>query len=452
MKKDKKVKDEILEYQPDAVEIEDRPVPGRARWVLYLILAFLVSIVVWASVFKVDRIVTAEGELITNAPSIVVQTINTAVIRGIHAEVGQVVEKDQVLATLDSTFTSADVSQLKKQETSLSVQIRRIRAELNNEAFVSQPEEGDQGKLQEQLLRQRRLVVEKNRRMTDDKIAALRAKLALNAVQRKGQEQQHKLLRDIEGTTAKRPKQDDDHRLRLLEAQKTRHQSASSIEELKAEEAVTRSELKQVESEWRRFIEERHGELLEQEVQLRTELEKVHEELSKAERMHELISLKAPEKGIVLKMADRSVGSVLQPAEPFIVLVPYECLLEAEVDVEGKDIGRIRVGDAVRVKLDAFPFQRHDTLAGEVRVISENATQRNDQQALLLKDKDEEGPDTVYKTRVRLLSTTLRNVPEGFRLMPGMKVRAEIKVGKRAIITYFLYPIIRSLDESLREP
>ncbi|MBM9615637.1 HlyD family type I secretion periplasmic adaptor subunit [Desulfobulbus rhabdoformis] len=451
MDESKSTKD-ILEYQPDAVEIEERPVPGKIRWVLYLILLSLVLTVVGAIVFKVDRVVVAEGELITNTPTIVVQSLSTAVIRTINVQVGDVVEKDQVLATLDPTFATADLSQLNKQKLTLGVQVRRIRAELDHTPFAALPEEGDDGKLQEQVLIQRRLILEKNKRMTDDKIAALRAKLALNTVQRRGQEQQYKLLRDVEGTTAKRPQQDEDYRLRLLEAQKARYEAANAIETLKAEALVTRNELRQAESDWQRFVEERKGELMEQEVSLRAELEKVQEELHKAERVHDLISLRAPEKGIVLKMAERSVGSILQQAEPFFILVPYGSVLEAEVNVGSKDIGRIRTGDTVRIKFDAFPFQRHDTLPGAVRVISENAFQHSEPQALLQPDSGQRPLEAFYKTRIHLLSTQLRNVPEGFRLIPGMKVRAEIKVGKRSVISYFLYPIIRVLDESLREP
>ena len=443
---------ELLEYQPDAVEIEERPVPGKIRWVLYLIVAAMVLTVVGAIVFQVDRIVVAQGELITSTPTIVVQPLSTAVIRTINVQVGDVVEKEQILATLDPTFASADLSQLKKQKLALGAQIRRIKAELAKQQFTALSEEGEDGKLQEQVLQQRKLILEKNRRAAEDKIAALRAKLVLNAVQRQGHEQQHKLLRDVEGTTAKRPQQDEEYRLRLLDAQKTRFQAASAIDSLKAEEEVTRNELRQAESDWQRFVEERNGELMEQQVTLRNDLQKVLEELHKAERMHDLISLRAPEKGIVLKMAERSVGSILQQAEPFFTLVPCDSVLEADVKVESKDIGRIRTGDSVRVKLDAFPFQRHDTLPGKVRVISENAFQRNDPKALLQPDPDQEPMEAFYRTRVSLLSAQLRNVPDGFRLMPGMKVRAEIKVGQRSVISYFLYPVIRALDESLREP
>lgn len=447
------VAEEVLDYQPDAVEIEERPVPGKIRWVLHVILGSLVATVIGAMVFKVDRIVVAEGELVTTEPTIVVQPLTTAMVREIHVRIGDTVEKDQVLVTLDPTFASADLSQLTKQCLTLGVQMRRIKAELKNGVFAAKREEGEDGALQEQIFRQRKVVFAKNREMSEDKAAALEARLALNAVQRQGQEQQAKLLRDVEGTTAKLPQREgEQYRLRLLEAQKARAQATNAIESLVAEEQVTRNELKQVRSEWQRFVEERSGELMEQQVKLRGELERVEEELRKARRVHELVELRAPEKGVVLKIATRSVGSIIQQAEPFITLVPSAGTIEAEVDVETRDIGRIRSGDSARVKLDAFPFQRHDTLPGQVRVISEDAFQRNNPEVLVDAAPDKGASQTFYRTRISLLSTTLRNVPEGFRLMPGMKVRAEIKVGRRSVISYFLYPIIRAFDESMREP
>ena len=450
--RDSKDSQEILEYQPDAVEIEDKPVPGKIRWVLYLIMFSLVMIVVGSVVFKVDRIVVAQGRLITTTPTIVVQPLSTSIVRTINTRVGDVVEKDQVLVTLDATFASADLDQLSKQSLALDVQLRRIKAELANLPFSAQPGEGEEGRLQEQLLKQRKVILARSKRTIDDKIAALHAKIDMIRVQLQGQEQQVKLLRDIEGTTAKLPRNDPDYRLRLLDAQKARYQTANAIENLKAEEQVAINELKQAQSDWQRFVEERNGELMEKEVQLRNEWEKVREEILKARRVHELVSLRAPQKAIVLKMAERSIGSIIQQAEPFITLVPFNSNIEVEVDIGSKDIGRIRTGDSVRIKLDAFPFQRHDTLPGKVRVISEDSFQRNNQDIMGRTPSERVPADDFYRARITLLSTQLRNAPEGFRLLPGMKVRAEIKVGRRSVISYFLYPVIRALDESLREP
>lgn len=447
-----KQKNDILEYQPDAVEIEERPISGKVRWVLYVILFSLVALVVSAIIFKVDRIVIAEGNLITTSPTIMVQPLNTAIIRSIDIEVGDTVEEGQVLATLDSTFASADLTQLNQQKISLASQVRRIQAELENVAFKAMVSDGEDGELQEQIFHQRQTIFKRTKKLSDEKIATLKAKLELNAVLRKGREKELKLLRDVEGATAKLPQNNTDYRLRILDAQKNRFQAANDIDRLTAEEQVTLHELSQAQSEWQKFVEERDGELMEQRVQLRNDLEKITEEISKAQRLHELVSLRAPQSGIVLNLAKRSVGSIIQQAEAFATLVPLNSQIEVEVNVQSKDIARIRTGDSVRVKLDAFPFQRHDTLPGKVRVISEDSYRSESLQAVQEQALQQDQPDSFYRARIQLLSMALKNVPEGFRLLPGMKVRAEIKVGTRTVITYFLYPIIRAFDESLREP
>jgi HlyD family secretion protein len=449
--KNNKTTQEVLEYQPDAVEIEERPVPGSVRWVLYLLLGTLIAIVIGAVVFSVDRIVVAQGKLITTAPTIVIQSLNTAVIRSIEVQVGDIVEEGQLLATMDSTFASADLTQLTKQAHIIGAEIRRIKAELRHASFSALPEEGEDGLLQEQLFRQRDIIFNRNKQFHEERIAALVAKLSLNKVQHQGKERQSKLLRDVEGTVARLPQRDTDHRLRLLEAQRNRNQTADDLASLAAEEQVIEHELQQAKSEWQRFVEERSGELMEEEVKLHNEEQKIVEEINKAKRLHDLVSLRAPQQGIVLRMAELAVGSITRQAEPLIILVPLNSVIEVEVNVPSKDIARIRTDDSARVKLDAFPFQRHDTLPGKVRVISEDSFRLNDR-GEALEQSPSEAEDAFYRTRISLLSTQLRNVPAGFRLMPGMKVRAEIKVGKRSVISYFLYPIIRVFDESLREP
>lgn len=448
----KKLSQEVLEYQPDAVEIEEKPVPTKVRWVLYLLIGTFIFVIIWAVVFKVDRIVVAEGNLLTTSPTIVVQPLNTAAVRSIEAKVGDIVKKGQILATLDSTFASADLTQLTKQSLVYGAQVRRIQAELRKIPFFAHPEEGEDGLLQQQLFRQRNIIYQRNKQLNEEKVAALESKLALNKIQSKGKEKQLKLLRDVEGTVSRIAEKDSEYRLRLLDAQKNRYQVASDIDSLQAEEQVIVHELRQAESEWNRFVDERSGELMEQEIKLRNELETIHEEISKARRMHELVHLKAPENGVVLSLAKRSVGSIIQQAEAFITLVPLDSTIEVEVNVKPKDIARIRTGDSARVKLDAFPFQRHDTLPGKVRVISEDSFHAGAAQQTQVEKSEQNGLEAFYRARISLLSTKLRNVPDGFRLMPGMKVRAEIKVGKRTIISYFLYPIIRAFDESLREP
>ena len=161
---------------------------------------------------------------------------------------------------------------------------------------------------------------------------------------------------------------------------------------------------------------------------------------------------------MVLEVAKRSVGSVIREAEPLVTLVPADVPLEVEAEIPSRDIGLVRVGDFVRVKLDAFPFQRHGTLSGEIRTISADAFTHDPTQGAqggansISPDAPRPAAGAVFRTRIRLTGTRLEAVPDGTLLSPGMVASAEIRVGTRSVLSYFLYPVIRALDESIREP
>lgn len=441
---------ELLDYQTEPVKIEKQPVPTRIRWVLYIILFCLVFTFIWACIFKIDRIIVSEGKLVTTAATIVVQPLSTATVKSIDVHVGDVVVKGQVLAHLDSTFTKADFSQLSRTNLLLKSQIRRIKAELERGLFSAKAEEKEDGVLQEQLFRQRKMIFERNKQLNNEKTAALKSKLQLNKLQSAGKKRQLKILIDIEGTISRLQRNEVNYKLQVLESQKNQLLLKNEISSLEVELEVIRNELRQVNTEWNKYLEDRDGELMEQVIHLLAELNKNQEELNKASRLQELISLTAPEDGVVLDIVKKSVGSIVQQAEPFFTLVPIDSDLEAEVQIQAKDIARVRVEDLTRLKLDAYPFQKHGTLTGRVSIISEDAFQGSAERSQGYDAGAKTG--SYYRTRINITDTNLKKVPEKFRLIPGMKVRAEIKVGQRSIISYFLYPIIRVLDESLREP
>ena len=146
--KDRGLAPVALAYQPDAVELEERPPVGGARWSLYLLALLLVTAVLWASLSQVDRVVVARGKVVTSAPTIVVQPMETAVIHELVARVGQVVPQGAVLATLDPTFTQADVAQQRSRFKSYAAQVRRLQAEMDNQPFTPQPPNDEDERLQ----------------------------------------------------------------------------------------------------------------------------------------------------------------------------------------------------------------------------------------------------------------------------------------------------------------
>ena len=123
----------------------------------------------------------------------------------------------------------------------------------------------------------------------------------------------------------------------------------------------------------------------------------------------------------MLDIGNASPGSVVdsqQVNKPLFTLVPINGPLEAEVDVNTSDVGFIRVGDHVEIKVDAFPFMRHGTAKGTVTTISEGSFTTDDNSA--------EPRTPFFKVRVRIDATPLRNVPDNFRLIPGMLVTGDV--------------------------
>ena len=118
-----------LEFQSDARLIDEQRPPLRERGVLYTLVALIACGIAWASIAKVDRIVVAQGKLVTTAATIVVQPLETSVVRSLDAKIGDIVQKGDHLATLDPTFSMADAAQLRGKIASLEAQIARLEAE-----------------------------------------------------------------------------------------------------------------------------------------------------------------------------------------------------------------------------------------------------------------------------------------------------------------------------------
>src|SRR3954454_3272930 len=127
----------IAEFQSDATEVEQQAPPRLARLTLYSVLALIAFGVTWASVSQVEMIVTAQGKLTTTRPNLVVQPLETSVIREIHVKAGDRVNRGDVLATLDPTFSQADIDQLRSRVAAFDASIDRLRAELDGADYVA---------------------------------------------------------------------------------------------------------------------------------------------------------------------------------------------------------------------------------------------------------------------------------------------------------------------------
>ena len=408
-------------------------------------LALFVAMVGLATVLRVDIVVSGSGRLSADAPTIVLQPMQLSVIRQIRVKPGDLVHKGDVLAALDPTFTQADQAVVLEQQGAIEALKARLTSELDDtpmENPSSSPALAE-WQLQKTLVQQRRAQFADRLNDSVQKISGIDDEIMGAAQARGSLQQQLDLSKEVESMRNNLYRAQSGSKLVYLEAQAVRIRNErdlqASVTHLNALQQGRRSAL----SERQAFIDGWRRDLLEALVKATADSAAINESLTKANRLNDLVMLTAQQDGVVLEVAKRSVGSVLNAAEPLITMVPSDAAIIAEIAISSADIGYVKPGDPTVIKVDAFPYQRHGLLHGRLRsIIADSFTGGGSLP----------NAGAYHHGQVELLGTELQAMPEGARLIPGMTLTAEIKVGTRSVISYLLYPITRGLNESIREP
>jgi hemolysin D len=434
----------VVEFLPDADEIERRPLPRQARITLHVVAAAMASFLLWATVSEVDLVVVARGRLVTPLPNIVVQPLDTSIILSIDVRSGQLVKKGERLATLDPTFTEADESQLRTRLHSLDNQLQRIETELSGDKPAGAAGTDADSQLQTRLSSERHASYTSQVRRLEESVGRLRATLETNRRDQQALASRVRVLKEMEAMQDDLVAKKYAVRGRLLDAQDRLIEAERGLEMARNKQIEIGRELAALEAEKTSFETGWRQKMMEELLTISRERDGVNEQLQKADKRHKLIILSSPTDAVVLDIAKLSAGSVVQAAEKFFTLVPLGAELEAEVQIDSLDIGYVKLGDMTHVKLDAYPFQQHGMLDAKLRTISEDAFRREANAGA--------GMDAFYVSRATLASTRLKKMPAHAKLLPGMTLTAEILVGKRSVISYLLWPLTKAMNESLREP
>ena len=430
-------------FQKDTEAIQNAPDPFLARITLHLLGLFVIGLITWASLSFLDKIVASQGKVVSTEANVMVQPLEMAAIKQVLVHEGDVVHKGQALATLDPTFTQADVLQLESRLANADAQIARLEAEHDGKPFVAGSDRYGYGTLQQALWRERQAQYQSQMMNYEEKLARLQSNVTKYEMDRVHLNERLKVVREIENMRSSLLATQVGSKLNLLQATSDRIDIERNLVLNQNELQGNRHDLQALLAERDVFVQQWNGKIIEELTTQRNEREALREQLTKARKRQSLVQLDAPVDAIVLEVSPKAApGSIAKEAEPLFTLVPVGAPLEVEANIDARDLAFVQVGDKVRVKLDAYPYMQHGSLDGEVSTISEDS----------FSNKDNANGMLFYRARIKLLTTTLDNVPSNFRLIPGMPLTADIKVGERRIITYFLRPILRGVDESLREP
>jgi len=191
-----------------------------------------------------------------------------------------------------------------------------------------------------------------------------------------------------------------------------------------------------------------------------TKISDLSQDLVKATQRHDLQTLTAPIDGVVQQLAIHTVGGVVTPAQPLLVVAPEDDALEIEAMILNRDIGFVAAGQAAKVKLETFLFTKYGTFPGRVLSVSRDAVQ--DQTPASASGPAQapasgampaaaKGQGLVYPARISLERTSVEVAGRPVSLGAGMAATVEVKTGSRRLIDYILSPILKYKDEGLRE-
>lgn len=436
---------QIAAFQSETAALVAEPEPFSVRATLHLLAGALIAGLIAASQVHIDRVVTGTGQVVSQQPTEVVQSFDKAIVTSLDVREGDHVRAGQVLATLDPTFAKADLAQLQVKIESLDAEIARLQAEKAGQQPQASALPQRYAGIELALWQQRQDQYRQQLRGYDAKIAEAAATIAKYSTDTAQYSQRLAVMMQIEAMRAKLYQHRDESRMTFLQAQDQRLELQRNLAYERNAEIESRHALDQAEAEKQAYQEQWRAQIDSDLVQRQTQRDAALAQLAKANRRDDLVMLRAASDGVILQRAKLSVGAVLKEGTTLYTLIPDKAPLEADISIGARDIGFVRAGDPVTIKLGAFNYLEHGTADGRLTVISADSFTTGG-------DGSNRPTRPYYKGHVSIDRLEMHDLPQGFRLIPGMTVTADIRVGKRTLLAYLMQGALRNIDEAMREP
>ena len=445
------VGDVIGAFESETVAVFVATAPVREHITVYVFSALVAVSVALACIVNLDVVVTGTGKVAPVAGEVYISPFNTGIVKTVNVKAGDYVKKGQTLATLDPTFAEAALVQLKEHFASDEALVARERAEVAGVRPVF-PHIDAYQKLQAGIWQKRYEEYQSNLNNYDGQIHSSEALVA----QYKGDVQQYtqrlKIAGEVESTYQPLLAQGYVSKLQLMSATDTRTEMTRLLSDSRNLIDSNSQTLAALKAQREAYIQKWHSDTGQQLVIDSNDLDATRQQIVSAQMNRDLVSLDSPEDALVLKVGKVHAGSVysgggmdaLTPgSDPLFTLMPMNAPLFADVWVLSQDIGFVKVGHEVRLKLDAYRYLEYGVAKGVVKTISENSFSVDD---------NNQPAAPYFKVHVAITEVNLRGVPKTFRLLPGDTFTGDIMVNKRTIMSYIVEGVLRQTGEAMREP
>jgi hemolysin D len=424
------------EFKPLLIEIEDRGINPLGRSLLWIIIAVILFGSLWLYLAKIDVVISAKGKVIPNGEIKILQPMQSGVISKIYVKAGDLVQKGDAIMEIDRSVTKSNLLSKKENLQLLELEARRLMALINDKSFIipSSFKNSSLVNTQKEFYRsiksaQQEQIKSLNEQMTqiDEQISGTKIEVHRLKTLQENMDEKVKRLQKVKDIIAEKDYEDAKNKSfnfekQALEKKHSILQFEAKLNEIKRKKAVLNKEYKN---------------------KLYDELTKKREKANELKAQIEAIAfknkkqqLKSPVEGYIGKLMIHTIGGVVTPAQKLISIVPKNAPLIIKATVLNKDIGFVKKGMKAIVKIDTYNFQKYGLIDGMVTYVSNDA----------IEDK-KLGP--VYEVHIKPKKDYLFHNGKKLKLEPGMSSRVEIKVGKRRVIEFFIYPLIKYLDEGM---
>lgn len=377
---------------------------GRSSWIVWAIVLAFVAFVVWASVYKIDEVTRATGEVIASSRVQIIQSVDGGVIKSLQVREGDRVSAGQLLAELDETRVKASMQEMAARLGNLKVKAARLTAEINQQPdiLLSAEELAFEGqvKVERNLFRQRRAGL-------TEELANMQRAIDLA-------KEEVTLISALENSG-----------------------DVNRSEVIRAERALNEAEAKRI-SRKNRFFEEASQEL----TKAQDEIAQTEQVLTQRQQQLADSVFRSKVEGIVKNVRVTTVGGVLRAGEELMQIIPVNDELIVEAKVRPEDIARVHPELEATIRFDPFDYTVFGGVEASVRYVSADT----------LKEESNQGTDIYYRVHVQPdQHPVVSSIGKQLDILPGMTAQVDIQTGERTVMDYLLKPIRKTLSESLGE-
>lgn len=377
-------------YVAKAILLEEAAPPSYLRTTVKLAAFSIIVFFIWAYFATLDVIALSSGQIMPVQAVKVVQHVDGGRIASIDASDGLVVRQGQLLMRLNDAEASSEYQALSAKYWGLYARVERLRALVGNRAasFAKVPPQFAD------LVAEQRLTLQTSR----DQIAQLESEI--------------KILTEVNAIRDDLAKERLATRLQALEAQRSLSQSQAELLRFR-----------------RASMDELNFSA--------SDLTQTEEQLTKLKDRLDRVVVTSPIDGVVQDLRFRTIGGVVPAGATLMNIVPVDGKLQAEIRVAPTDIGFVKKGQDVRLKIGTFDFMRYGTIAGQVEMVAPYSA-------------IDEKQGSYFKVIVSLPQNYVGN-DRSKVIDPGMTVQADIITDRQSVLKYLLRPIYAAFSQGMRE-